>query len=65
MGRIIRLVYGLLSYAFFFVTFLYAVGFVDGLGVPKTIDIGGTRPSAGGARCRPRRCWACSPSSTA
>ena len=40
MGRFIAFLYGVASYLLFFVTFLYAAGFVSGLVVPKTIDTG-------------------------
>jgi methanethiol S-methyltransferase len=46
MSRLISFLYGLASYAIFFVTFLYAIGFVCGLVVPKTIDTGGVVPTA-------------------
>jgi protein-S-isoprenylcysteine O-methyltransferase Ste14 len=40
MSRIFALLYGIASYMFFFVTFLYALCFLSGFIVPKTIDSG-------------------------
>jgi protein-S-isoprenylcysteine O-methyltransferase Ste14 len=44
-GRIGAFLYGMACYAVFFASFLYAVGFVEGLVVPKAIDDGPTVPA--------------------
>ncbi len=46
MSRLFVLLYGLVVYAIFLPTFLYAIGFVGGYGVPKTIDSGAEVPLA-------------------
>ena len=44
MRRIGTLLYGIACYAIFFATFLYLVGFMADLAVPKSIDSGAAGP---------------------
>jgi protein-S-isoprenylcysteine O-methyltransferase Ste14 len=45
IARVIALLYGVLAYLFFAVSFAYAVGFVSGFVVPTTIDRGIVAPT--------------------
>lgn len=42
--KLLGFVYGVVSYIVFLASFLYAIGFVGNLLVPKSIDLGGSRP---------------------
>jgi methanethiol S-methyltransferase len=46
MGRLLGFLYGIVAYLVFFATILYAIGFLEGLLVPKTIDTGTVAPLA-------------------
>src|SRR5215470_15706532 len=45
MTRVLAFLFGLASYVVFFATFLYAIGFVEGVMVPKPIDGGSIAPT--------------------
>jgi methanethiol S-methyltransferase len=44
LGRVTTFLYGVLCYLIFFATFLYAIGFLGDVMVPKSIDSGRTSP---------------------
>lgn len=46
LKRVAFFIYGVVCYAIFLATFLYAVGFIGGFGVPKTLDGPGSGPRA-------------------
>lgn len=46
MSRLLALLYGVACYSIFLATFLYAIAFVAGIGVPKHIDNGAPAPFA-------------------
>lgn len=44
MGRVLTFIYGVLAYGVFFVVFLYMIGFVGNMVVPKSVDSGVATP---------------------
>jgi len=46
MGPVLSVLYGIAAYAFFLATFVYAIGFVGNVAVPKSVDIGAQAPVA-------------------
>ena len=45
MARLLRALFGIAAYLFFFASFLYMVGFVHNIAVPRSIDVGPETPT--------------------
>ncbi|MFW6089851.1 MAG: NnrU family protein, partial [Gemmatimonadota bacterium] len=49
MSRVLQFLYGVVSYAIFLASFLYAIAFVGDFLVPRTVNAGGPEAPLGGA----------------
>ena len=65
MNRFLAIVYGAFSYVLFLVVFVYAILFVGGIAVPRSVDNAVAASAGSGRRHRSRAADAVRASSTA